>query len=175
MKERIRYFASRNAMDIEGLGDELVEQLVTRKLVKNYGDLYRLEQRQDRLLDIERFGRKSLDKLLEGIEASKNRGLARLLNALPIRHVGTHVAALLAKRFPAIDALISASVEELKSKLRTRTTKPKTEATSSQTKKASAKTRKPRYPDQESLPKASMISYTVSSARRRFVICGAWE
>jgi DNA ligase (NAD+) len=114
LKEMIRYFASRNAMDIEGLGDELVEQLVDQKLVRNYGDLYRLEQRQDRLLNMERMGRKSVDKLLDGIEASKNRGLARLLNALPIRHVGTHVAALLAKRFPTIDALISASVKDLK-------------------------------------------------------------
>ena len=88
LKERIRYFASRNAMDIEGLGDKLVDQLVGEKLVRSYGDLYRLEARQDRLLNLERLGRKSVDKLLEGIEASKNRGLARLLNALAIRHVG---------------------------------------------------------------------------------------
>ncbi len=90
-----------------GLGDELVEQLVNDKLVRNYGDLYRLEQRQDRLLNMERMGRKSVDKLLEGIEASKNRGLARLLNALTIRHVGTHVAAVLAERFGAIDAIMA--------------------------------------------------------------------
>ena len=92
LKERLRYYASRNAMDIEGLGDKLVDQLVNDKLVRNYGDLYRLEERQDRLLNLERMGRKSVDNLLDGVEASKNRGLARLLNALAIRHVGARVA-----------------------------------------------------------------------------------
>ncbi len=88
LKERLRYFAGRNAMDIEGLGDKLVDQLVGAKLIRSYGDLYRLEAKQDRLLNMERMGRKSVDKLLDGIEASKTRGLARLLNALTIRHVG---------------------------------------------------------------------------------------
>jgi DNA ligase (NAD+) len=113
LKERIRYFASRNAMDIEGLGDKLVDQLVNEKLVRNCGDLYRLEQRQDRLLNLERMGRKSVDNLLDGVEASKGRGLARLLNALTIRHVGARVAAVLAERFGSIDALMAASAEEL--------------------------------------------------------------
>lgn len=113
VKERIRYFAGRNAMDIEGLGDKLVDQLVGAKVVVAYGDLYRLEDRQDRLLNLERMGRKSADKLLEGIEASKNRGLARLLNALSIRHVGSRVATVLTERFGTIDALLSASVEQL--------------------------------------------------------------
>jgi DNA ligase (NAD+) len=113
VKERIRYYASRNAMDIEGLGDKLVDQLVNEKLVRNYGDLYRLEQRQDRLLNLERMGSKSVDKLLDGIEASKSRGLVRLLNALAIRHVGARVAAVLAERFGSMDALTAASVEQL--------------------------------------------------------------
>jgi len=113
VKERIRYFAGRNAMDIEGLGEKLVDQLVASKLVVNYGDLYRLENRQDRLLNLERMGRKSVDSLLEGIEASKNRGLARLLNALTIRHVGVRTASVLAERFGSIDALMAASVEQL--------------------------------------------------------------
>jgi DNA ligase (NAD+) len=113
LKERIRYYASRNAMDIEGLGDKLVDQLVNDKLVLSYGDLYRLEERQDRLLSLERMGRKSVDKLLDGIEASKKRGLARLLNALAIRHVGARVAAVLAERFGSMDALMAASVEQL--------------------------------------------------------------
>jgi DNA ligase (NAD+) len=113
LKERIRYYASRNAMDIEGLGDKLVDQLVNDKLVRNYGDLYRLEERQDRLLNLERMGRKSVDNLLDGIEVSKNRGLARLLNALAIRHVGARVASVLAERFGSMDALMSASVEQL--------------------------------------------------------------
>ena len=113
LKERIRYFAGRNAMDIEGLGDKLVDQLVATKIVLGYGDLYRLEERQDRLLNLERMGRKSVDKLLDGIEASKTRGLARLLNALTIRHVGARVATVLAQRFGSIDALTSATIEQL--------------------------------------------------------------
>jgi DNA ligase (NAD+) len=113
LKERIRYYASRNAMDIEGLGDKLVDQLVSAGVVLNCGDLYRLEDRQDRLLNLERMGRKSVDKLLEGIEASKNRGLARLLNALAVRHVGARVAAVLAERVGSMDALMATSVDQL--------------------------------------------------------------
>ena len=113
VKERIRYYASRNAMDIEGLGEALVDQLVGGGVVKSYGDLYRLEERQDRLLNLERMGRKSVDNLLEGIEASKDRGLARLLGALSIRHVGTRVAAVLGENFPSMDALMTADVEQL--------------------------------------------------------------
>ncbi len=113
VKERIRYFANRNAMDIEGLGDKLVDQLVGEGLVKNYGDLYRLEDRQDRLLNLERMGRKSADNLLEGIEASKGRGLARLLNALSMRHVGARVATVLAEHFGLMDDLMAAREEEL--------------------------------------------------------------
>ncbi len=90
VRERLRYYASRNAMDIEGLGDKLVEQLVEAKLVTGYGDLYRLTEEQ--LTALERVGKKSADNLLEQIEASKKRGLAKLLNALSIRHVGNRVA-----------------------------------------------------------------------------------
>ncbi len=111
VKERIRYFASRNAMDVEGLGDKLVDQLVGRGLVRSYGDLYRLEL--DDLMGLERMGRKSSENLLAGIEASKERGLARLINGLAIRHVGARVAAVLAERFGSIDALLEASVEQL--------------------------------------------------------------
>jgi DNA ligase (NAD+) len=111
IKERIRYFASRNAMDIEGLGDKLVDQLVNQKLVESYGDLYRLTA--EKLLELERMGRKSAENLLEGIASSKGRGLARLLNALSIRHVGNRVASVLAERFRAIDALLAADIDEL--------------------------------------------------------------
>ncbi len=86
VKESIRYFATRNAMDIEGLGDKLVEQLVDQGLVRGCGDLYRLTL--DELQGLERMGRKSSENLLASIQASKDRGLARLLNALNIRHVG---------------------------------------------------------------------------------------
>jgi DNA ligase (NAD+) len=111
LKERIRYYASRNAMDIEGLGDKLVDQLVGKGLVRSYGDLYRLKL--DGLTDLERMGRKSSENLLAAIEASKGRGLARLLNALAIRHVGARVAAVLADRFGSMDALMEANVEQL--------------------------------------------------------------
>jgi DNA ligase (NAD+) len=111
VKERLRYFASRSAMDIEGLGDKLVDQLVETGAVKNYGDLYRLSL--DTLIDLERMGKKSSEKLLEGIEKSKSRGLARLLNALSIRHVGARVAAVLADHFHSIDALREVDVEQL--------------------------------------------------------------
>jgi DNA ligase (NAD+) len=111
VKERIRYFASRNAMDIEGLGDKLVDQLVAAGLVTDCGDLYRLQL--DALMRLERMGRKSSENLLEAIEASRDRGLARLLNALSIRHVGANVARVLAGQFQNMDALLSASVDEL--------------------------------------------------------------
>ncbi len=112
IKEKLRFFAGRNAMDIEGLGDKLIDQLVDSGLVKNFGDLYRL--RADALLGLERMGEKSVQKLTEAIEASKTRPLDRLLNALSIRHVGRSTARDLAKRFPTIDDLRAASLEDLR-------------------------------------------------------------
>ena len=111
VKERIRYYASRNAMDIEGLGDKLVDQLVGEGLVRGVGDLYRL--RSTDLANLERMGKKSSENLLAAIEASKDRGLARVLAALSIRHVGTRVAGVLAERFGSIDALLAADAERI--------------------------------------------------------------
>jgi DNA ligase (NAD+) len=111
VKERIRFYASRHAMDIEGLGDKLVDQLVGKEMVKSVGDLYRLKLAD--LENLERMGRKSSENLLAGIEASKSRGLARLLAALAIRHVGRRVASLLANRFETMDRLNDASEEKL--------------------------------------------------------------
>ena len=113
VKERIRYYASRGAMDIEGLGDKLVDQIVNAGLVATYGDLYRLADRRDDLLALERMGAKSADNLLAGIDASRQRGLASLLNALSIRHVGGGVASKLASEFGSVDAIAAATVEEL--------------------------------------------------------------
>lgn len=109
--ERLIYFAGRSAMDIEGLGEKLAEQLVTSELVKDFADLYELTDKQ--LLELERMGSKSAEKLLGNIAASKSRGLARLLNALSIRHVGTRVAATVAGHFGSMDDLLVASEEEL--------------------------------------------------------------
>ncbi len=111
VKARLRYFASRNAMDIEGLGDKLVEQLVSTELVRSYGDLYNLGA--ESLLQLERMGKKSSDKLLAGIAASKEQGLDRLLNALSIRHVGRRVAVTLAQHFQTMEALQQATVEQI--------------------------------------------------------------
>ena len=110
-RERLRFFASRGAMDIEGLGDKLVEQLVSTGLVKNYADLYSLAAEQ--LEPLERMGRKSATALVEQIAASRSRGLVRVLNALGIRHVGPRVASLLCERFPTIEKLQAASVDDL--------------------------------------------------------------
>jgi len=111
VRERLKFFASRSAMDIEGLGDKLVEQLVAVGLVRDYADLYRLSAAD--LIPLERMAEKSAGSLVEQIEASRGRGLARLLNALGIRHVGRRVASLLAARFPSVDALRTATLEEL--------------------------------------------------------------
>ena len=111
LRERLRYFASRSAMDIEGLGDKLVDQLVSSELVRDFADLYRLTDSQ--LSDLERMGKKSAQNLLQGIEASKNQGLARLLNALSIRHVGSRVSSILAETFGSMQQLQEASVEQL--------------------------------------------------------------
>jgi DNA ligase (NAD+) len=112
-RERLRFFASRGAMDIEGLGDKLVEQFVATDLVKDYADLYALTAEQ--LEPLERMGKKSAAALVEQIAASRSRGLVRVLNGLGIRHVGPRVATLLSERFPTIEALQAASAEELAS------------------------------------------------------------
>jgi DNA ligase (NAD+) len=110
-KNILRAYARRNAMDIEGLGVKIIDQLVNRGLVGGIPDLYRLTMEQ--LLDLERMGEKAAQNLLDGIEASKERGLGRLLAGLAIQHVGDSVADLLAQEFGSIDALMNASVERL--------------------------------------------------------------
>jgi DNA ligase (NAD+) len=112
VKARILYFASRKAMDIEGLGDVLVETLVSNGMVKNVADLYSLKPED--ISNLERKAEKSATKLMEQIEASKERGLQRLLYGIDIRHVGERYAKILANHFRHIDRLAEASVEELK-------------------------------------------------------------
>ncbi|MDA0659667.1 MAG: NAD-dependent DNA ligase LigA [Planctomycetota bacterium] len=110
-KEQVRYFASRSAMDIEGLGDKLVDQLVGKGIVKRLGDLYRLSKEQ--LVELDRMGSKSADNLLLAIADSKSRGLSRLLNGLSIRHVGLRGALVLARQFESIESLQEASEQAL--------------------------------------------------------------
>ena len=111
IRERIRFFASRGAMNIDGLGEKIVDQLVDKKLVQTFGDLYRLTV--DQLESLERMGKKSAEKLIAAIAESKNRGLSRLLNALSIRHVGAETADILAKHFQNVDAIMQADVAEV--------------------------------------------------------------
>jgi DNA ligase (NAD+) len=111
LKESIVHFASKRAMDIEGLGDKTVDQLVERGLVKDIGDLYFLTK--DDLLKLERLADKSASNLIAAIERSKQTILPRLLYALGVRHVGEHVAAVLAREYPDWQALQRAAYEEL--------------------------------------------------------------
>ncbi len=111
LRERLRYFASRSAMDIEGLGDKLVDQLVSTELVKDFAELYELTV--EHLADLERMGKKSAQNVVDALEESKSRGLARLLNALTIRHVGTRVATILADHFQTMSELQKATEEQL--------------------------------------------------------------
>ena len=110
-RQRLRYFASRDCMDIEGLGEKLVNQLVDAQLVNSYADLYGLTT--DKLMQLERMGKKSAENILQGIQASKQRGLSRVLNAITIRHVGQRVAMVLARRFGSAENLLNATQEEL--------------------------------------------------------------
>ncbi|HEV2387067.1 MAG TPA: NAD-dependent DNA ligase LigA [Candidatus Acidoferrales bacterium] len=110
-KESLLHFASRHAMDIDGLGDKLVDQLVDTGMVKDMADLYSLEF--DPLENLERMGRKSAENLLREIEASKQASLARLIYALGIRFVGERTGELLAEHFGSLDDLAKASVDEM--------------------------------------------------------------
>ncbi|MCS6805259.1 MAG: NAD-dependent DNA ligase LigA [Acidobacteriota bacterium] len=111
LKASLAFFAHRRAMDIEGLGEALIEQLVDRKLVTSLADLYRL--RLEDLVPLERMGIKSASNLLAQIEASKTRELSRVIFALGIRHVGERTAQVLAEHFGSIENLQKASLEEL--------------------------------------------------------------
>jgi len=112
-RERIKWFVGRNQMDIENVGEALIDQLMDRGLVKTFADLYRLTP--DKLLDLERIGEKSAANVVESIRESRTRGLERLLAGLGIRHVGNRVAFVLASHFGSLDALAAASPEELSS------------------------------------------------------------
>ncbi|PYN80124.1 MAG: DNA ligase (NAD(+)) LigA [Candidatus Rokuibacteriota bacterium] len=111
LKERLRHFGSRRAMDIEHLGDSTIEQLVDTGQVKDFADLYQLTAEKVSALD--RFAEKSAENLIQAITASRERGLARLLNALGIRLVGERVAQLLAARFGSLERLAEVSEAEL--------------------------------------------------------------
>lgn len=109
--ERVRHFASRGAMDIEGLGDVMAQQLTELGLVRDIADIYRLDA--GTLERVPRTGPKSIENLVRNIERSKERGLARLLYGLGVRFVGTQTAQILAEDFGSIDAIAEAAADEL--------------------------------------------------------------
>jgi DNA ligase (NAD+) len=126
LKQRLIYFGSRPGMDIDGLGDELVDVLLAERLVANYADLYRLSVEQianvnwlrkrkgkEGQLIVVQVGEANAIKLIEGIAQSRERGLARVLASISIRHVGPRVSKLLTREYSTIEALIEAEVEDL--------------------------------------------------------------
>ena len=109
--EALRHYASRKAMDIQGLGEKLIERLLEKGLVKDVADLYRLKKED--LVGLERMGEKSAQNLLRQIEESRHRGLERLLYALGLPGVGEVLARNLAAKFQTMDRLLEAGLEEL--------------------------------------------------------------
>jgi DNA ligase (NAD+) len=108
---RLELFTSRGAMDIRGLGEQILALLVRENLIKDAGDLYSLTA--DQIANLERMGEKSASKIVKAIEGSKERSLARVIYALGIRHIGGQMAQVLADRFSSLDELAGASEEEL--------------------------------------------------------------
>ena len=115
VKGRIEHFASRGAMDIEGLGEAIVDQFVHLGLLKNCADLYDLHTRQEIILSLDRWGKKSTQNLFNAIEGSKARPFSRVIYALGIRHIGASIAQLLVDNFITIEQLIGATETDLQS------------------------------------------------------------
>ena len=113
--EGIIHYASRDAMYIEGLGDEIVEELYNLGFVKNIIDLYNLEDKKEQIMEFDGYGEKSLNKILDNIEKSKDNSLERLLFGLGIKEVGEKTAKILASNFSTMDMLLQATIEELES------------------------------------------------------------
>ena len=116
VKRKLQHFASRQAMDIEGFGEAMIEQIVDIGFVRDYGDIYdKRRVNLDKLLSLERMAEKSGKNLLSAIEKSKNNSLSRLVFALGIRHVGIHAGQVLASRYSGLESLGEAELEDLES------------------------------------------------------------
>lgn len=113
--ESIIHYVSRDALNIEGLGDEIVEELYNLGFVKNITDLYNLSDKKKQIMEFDGYGEKSLNKIIDNIEASKSSSLERLLFGLGIKEIGGKTAKILASNFGAMDNLMNASMEELES------------------------------------------------------------
>lgn len=109
----LAFFASRDVMDIDGLGPKRVNQLIEAGLLHQIGDIYRLKEHREALLALPKSGEKSVENLLNGIEASKDRPLARVIKALGISGIGSHVGEALEARYPDMDTIRGLSVEEM--------------------------------------------------------------
>jgi len=113
--QRIGHFVSRGAMDIRGIGESLSAALLANGMVKDVADLYYLKEKQEQLLKLEKMAEKSISNILNAIENSKDRPLARVILALGIRHIGGEMAQVLAEHFGSLDRLAGVSMEELTS------------------------------------------------------------
>lgn len=111
--EALIHFASRNAMNIDGLGERIIEDFYNMGFIKSISDIYLLSNHKEDLIELEGFGEKSVNNLLISIENSKNNSLEKVLFALGIRHVGKKTAKILAKRYKNIDNIINANIDEL--------------------------------------------------------------
>lgn len=113
--EGIIHYVSRDALNIEGLGDEIVEELYNLGFVKNITDLYNLSDKKKQIMEFDGYGEKNLNKIIDNIEASKSNSLERLLFGLGIKEIGNKTAKILASNFGSMDNLMNASIEELES------------------------------------------------------------
>lgn len=111
LREKIIHFASRDAMNIDGLGPSIIDKLLEAELISDFGDLYYLKHEE--LIELERLGDKSAENLLEAIEKSKGRSFDRVIYALGIRHVGSRTASLITAEYSSIDELEAADIEDL--------------------------------------------------------------
>jgi len=145
VREKLIWFAGRNQMDIDGLGESTVDQIRATSLdaddprraelgvpadtptiaLEHFADIFALGAHRDALLTLERMGEKKVDNLIAGIDSARDRGLARVLGGMGIRHVGTATSKLLARAFPDLDALLAADVWELMPQAVNRMSKPK--------------------------------------------------
>ena len=112
--ETLIHYVSRNAMNIEGFGDRIIEDFYNMQYLNHFSDFYKLKNYKEELMELEGFGEKSINNLLESIEISKTNSLERLLFALGIRHVGAKTAKILAKKYKNLDNIINSDYEELK-------------------------------------------------------------
>lgn len=111
--EGLIHFASRNTMNIDGLGERIIEDFYNMGFIKSISDIYLLSNHKEDLIELEGFGEKSVNSLLESIENSKNNSLEKVLFALGVRHVGKKTAKILAKRYKNIDNIINVNIDEL--------------------------------------------------------------